>query len=78
MNIPNLRGVGVALVTPFNSQKEVDFDKFEQVINYVIENGVDNIVALGTTGESATLNKEEKQSVINKAVEVAEDRKSVV
>ncbi|MCO5231842.1 MAG: 4-hydroxy-tetrahydrodipicolinate synthase [Chitinophagales bacterium] len=78
MNIPSLRGVGVALVTPFNSQKEVDFDKFEQVINYVIENGVDNIVALGTTGESATLNKEEKQSVINKAVEVADKRVSVI
>ena len=51
----NLKGVGVALVTPFNEQKEINFTEFEKVVNYVIEGGVDNVVVLGTTGESVTL-----------------------
>ncbi len=78
MNTPNLRGVGVALVTPFDKQKNIDYNEFERLINYVIENGVDNIVVLGTTGESVTLNKDEKQKLIKKAVEVNNKRVSVI
>lgn len=78
MNTPDLRGVGVALVTPFNAQKEVNYDEFEKVINYVIDNGVDNIVVLGTTGETVTLTREEKQKLIHKAVEVANKRVPVI
>ena len=49
----NLKGVGVALVTPFNEEKEINFSEFEKVVNHVIEGGVDYVVVLGTTGEVA-------------------------
>lgn len=78
MNTPNLRGVGVALVTPFTAQNEIDFNGFEKIINYVIDNGVNNIVVLGTTGESVTLTHEEKQKLIQKAVASARQRVPVI
>ena len=78
MSTLNLKGVGVALVTPFNEQKEINFLEFEKVINYVIDGGVDNVVVLGTTGESVTLSKAEKQDSINKCVEVTNKRVPVI
>ena len=74
----NLKGVGVALVTPFNEQKEVNFAEFEKVVNYVIEGGVDYVVVLGTTGESVTLNKKEKQDLITACVNAANKRVPVI
>lgn len=74
----NLKGVGVALVTPFNEQKEVNFAEFEKVVNYVIEGGVDYVVVLGTTGESVTLNKKEKQDLITACVHAANKRVPVI
>lgn len=58
-------GTGVALVTPFNQDKSIDFQSLEKLVNYVTDNGVEYLVVLGTTAESATLNKDEKQQVIN-------------
>lgn len=58
-------GTGVAIVTPFRSDGSVDFKALEKLINHITQNGVNYIVALGTTGESVTLNKEEKTAVIN-------------
>lgn len=78
MNTPNLRGVGVALITPFNADKSVDFPSFEKVVNYVIENGVDYVVVLGTTGESVTLDAQEKQELIHATVQAAAGRVPVV
>ncbi len=74
----NLKGVGVALVTPFNEKKEINFSQFENVVNYVIDGGVDNVVVLGTTGESVTLSKQEKQDAIHKCVEVTNKRVPVI
>ncbi|HMV14393.1 MAG TPA: 4-hydroxy-tetrahydrodipicolinate synthase [Chitinophagales bacterium] len=74
----NLKGVGVALVTPFNEQKEINFAEFEKVVNYVIEGGVDYVVVLGTTGESVTLNKKEKQDLINACVSATNKRVPVI
>lgn len=74
----NLKGVGVALVTPFTEQKTVNFSEFEKVVNYVIENGVDYVVVLGTTGESVTLNKQEKQDLIKACVAVTNKRVPVI
>lgn len=58
-----LIGTGVALITPFTATGQVDHKALEQVVNYQIEHGVDYLVVLGTTGESATLTTEEKQAV---------------
>ncbi len=74
----NLKGVGVALVTPFNEQKEINFQEFEKVVHYVIDGGVDYVVVLGTTGESVTLNKNEKQDLIKACVAATNKRVPVI
>ena len=74
----NFGGVGVALVTPFNEKKEINFGEFEKVCQYVIDNGVDYLVVLGTTGESVVLSKKEKQDLIKATVSVADGKVPVV
>lgn len=64
----DFRGTGVAMVTPFKSNGEVDFKALEKLTNHLIIGGVDYLVVQGTTGESATLNKSEKQEVLNAVV----------
>lgn len=58
------RGLGVAMVTPFDQEKEIDYDATERLIEYLISGGVDFIVVLGTTGEAATLTDKEKRSLV--------------
>ena len=60
MCVINLRGLGVALVTPFRQNLSIDFDSLEKILDHVIEGGCDYIVALGTTAETPTLSREEK------------------
>ena len=67
-------GTGVALITPFNDDKSVDFDSLEKLVNFQINNGVDYLVVMGTTGEPATLTSEEKEAVIEKIVSVNNQR----
>lgn len=74
----NFEGTGVAIVTPFSRDLGIDFDSFERMINHVISGGVDYIVALGTTGESATLSKEEKLSVVEFCKEKIDNRVQLV
>jgi len=59
-----LGGTGVALVTPFKEDGSVDFDTLRKLIDFVIEGGVQYVVTLGTTGETPTLSKEEKQEIV--------------
>ena len=73
-----LKGVGVALVTPFKKDGSVDCDALERVIDYVTKGQVNYLVVLGTTGESATLTEEEKLTIINCAYEKAGNRVPVV
>lgn len=65
----NLKGTGVALITPFKEDKSLDVEALENLVEYQIENNIDYIVALGTTAESATLSKEEKELVKTSIVE---------
>lgn len=66
MSLKNsLKGTGVALITPFKKNFDVDFDGLEKVIDYIISNGVNYIVSLGTTGEASTLSNDEKVDIIN-------------
>ena len=62
------KGTGVALVTPFLENQQVDFQSLERLINHVIAGGVDYLVVLGTTGESATLSSSEKAQVLKACV----------
>lgn len=60
-----LRGSGVALVTPFQANGEVDYAGLGKLIDHCITGGIEYLVSLGTTGEAATLSKEEKLEVLN-------------
>ena len=59
-----LKGTGVAIVTPFDQKEAVDFNALGKLINFIIEGGVEYIVTLGTTGETPVLSKEEKIEII--------------
>ena len=65
----NLRGMGVALITPFRSDKSVDFPALAKLVEYIIQNKADYIVVLGTTAETATLTEEEREQVKSFVVE---------
>ncbi|MFI5170828.1 MAG: 4-hydroxy-tetrahydrodipicolinate synthase [Chitinophagales bacterium] len=71
-------GTGVAIVTPFNDDDTIDFTGLEKLINYLIDGGVEYLVSMGTTGESATLNEEERFSVIDFTISIAKKRVPVV
>jgi 4-hydroxy-tetrahydrodipicolinate synthase len=73
-----LRGTGVAIVTPFTKSNAIDFLAFEKILNHTISNGVGYIVLLGTTGESVTLSKVEKKTLIEFAVERIDRRVPLV
>jgi 4-hydroxy-tetrahydrodipicolinate synthase len=73
-----LKGTGVALVTPFNEDKSIDFDSYEKLIDFVIEGGVNYVVTLGTTGETPTLSKEEKIDLVEATFSIVSDRVPVV
>jgi 4-hydroxy-tetrahydrodipicolinate synthase len=71
-------GTGVALVTPFNSDSSINFGSLEKLVNHVIEGGVNFLVALGSTGETPTLSREEQQQVLSFIVEKCNGRVPVV
>ncbi len=73
-----IQGSLVALVTPMNEEGAVDFDSLRKLIEFHVEQGTDGIVAVGTTGESATLNEEEHCDVIKAVVEFAQGRIPVI
>ena len=74
----DLKGTGVALVTPFTKNNEVDYAALEKLVQHVISGGVNYLVVLGTTGESVTLSKEEKKKVVAKVIAVNAGRLPVV
>jgi 4-hydroxy-tetrahydrodipicolinate synthase len=71
-------GTGVALVTPFKKDFSVDTEALIRIVNHVIEGGVEYLVVLGTTAETATLTKEEKELVIKTVLEANDKRLPVV
>jgi len=73
-----LKGTGVALVTPFTADLSIDFDALGKVIDSVINNGVEYVVSLGTTGETPTLEKQEKKDIVNYTFEKVNGRVPVV
>jgi 4-hydroxy-tetrahydrodipicolinate synthase len=71
-------GTGVALVTPFNTDGSVDYQGLKKLINYLVDGGIDYLVSLGTTGETATLSKDEKKKVWDYTAEVNNGRLPLV
>lgn len=73
-----LTGTGVAIVTPFLSSGEVDYSSLTKLLNNIIENGVNFIVALGTTSEAVTLTSDEKKDVMFQVIKVVNNRIPIV
>lgn len=71
-------GAGIAIITPFDENNKVDFQKLEQIIEYQIENGTDALIVCGTTGEKSTLLHEEHVGVIRHAVACTAGRIPVI
>lgn len=72
------RGLGVALITPFNADGTIDRPALAKVVEHQLAGGIDFIVVMGTTGESATLSTEEKGQVLAQVIEVVRKRVPVV
>ncbi len=73
-----LQGTGVALITPFTSELRVDFDSLGKVIDAMINGGVEYLITLGTTGETPTLDKQEKLDIVKYTFEKVADRVPVI
>jgi len=73
-----IKGTGVALITPFNEDLSVDYVGLENLLNHVIDGGVNFLVLMGTTGESAVLSKSEKDEVITFCIRINNGRLPVV
>lgn len=74
----NFKGAGTALITPFKSDLSIDFDALTRIVNHQIENGTNYLVALGTTGESATLSAQEKRDVMDCIIQANGNRVPLV
>lgn len=73
-----LLGTGVALVTPFNIDETIDYDALGKLIDFDIDNGVEYLITLGTTGETPTLTPQEKLDIINFTYQKVNGRVPVV
>ena len=71
-------GAGVAIVTPFNEDESVNYEKLNELIDFQINNGIDSIIICGTTGESSTLSEEEHTEVIRACVKYVAGRVPVI
>lgn len=78
MKTSKFSGLGVAMITPFHENGNIDFDALRKLTNFLIDGGVDYLVVQGTTGESPTLDKSEKQAVLNCVAEVNNGRVPIV
>lgn len=67
-------GTGVALITPFKDDYSVDYESLERIVDFVLSNNADFLLALGTTSEAPTLTNEEKNNVVNTIVKTAKKR----
>ena len=74
----NIKGTGVAIVTPFFNGGEIDYNGLKKLLNHIIDNGIDFIVGLGTTSEAVTLTSDEKKKVMKYLIEEVNNRVPVV
>ncbi|OJU44901.1 MAG: 4-hydroxy-tetrahydrodipicolinate synthase [Bacteroidales bacterium 45-6] len=61
----NLKGMGVAMITPFKEDESVDYDALSHLVDYQLQNGTDYLVVLGTTAETPTLTEDEKHNIVD-------------
>ena len=73
-----LKGTGVAIVTPFNTDRSVDYTSLEKLVNHLISNGINYLVVQGTTGESVTLSQTEKEETLAFIIKINNGRLPIV
>jgi 4-hydroxy-tetrahydrodipicolinate synthase len=78
MDQKKFTGTGVAIVTPFRIDGSIDFQSLGKLLEHIVKGGVNYVVALGTTGESVTLSKDEKKAVVNFVIDTVGGRIPVV
>ncbi len=78
MDINKFKGLGVAMVTPFTSTGDIDFDALKKLTQYLINNNVDYLVVQGTTGESPVLSADEKNKVLDTVIEINKGKLPIV
>lgn len=72
------KGLGVAMVTPFNADGSIDYLGLERLTNHLVDGGVNYLVVMGTTGENPTINNEEQQAILQKVIEINSRRLPIV
>ena len=78
MHTPLFEGVGTAIVTPFDEENCINFERFEELINFQIDNNVDALIVCGTTGEPATYDDGEFEEIVKAAVSIVNGRIPVI
>lgn len=78
MEITKLKGMGVAMVTPFNQEGEIDYVALKKLTQFLIDNNTDYLVVQGTTGESPVLSEDEKMKVLNTVIEINNGKLPIV
>lgn len=71
-------GTGVALVTPFHKYGTIDFTSLEKVVRHVVDGKVDYLVIMGTTGESPTISKDEKNAILDFVIDITNNKIPIV
>ena len=74
----NLKGMGVALITPFKEDESVDYEALGRLVDYQLQNGTDYLVVLGTTAETPTLTEEDKKNIVDLVVTKVSGRIPIV
>ena len=77
-NLDQIKGCGTAIITPFKQDESIDESAFRRLVEFQIENGVDFIIACGTTGESVTMSEDEQARVVELTIEASGARVPVV
>lgn len=73
-----LKGLGVAMITPFKKDSSIDVPALKKLTDHLVDNGADYLVVMGTTGETSTLDKEDKKLVLETVLATNGGRKPVV
>ena len=73
-----LKGTGVAIITPFKENGEIDYNAYEPLINFYINNNISYLVVLGTTGEAHSLSFDEKNKIFESIVKINKGRLALV
>ncbi|PNR95413.1 4-hydroxy-tetrahydrodipicolinate synthase [Petrotoga olearia] len=71
-------GVGTAMITPFDKEINVDYNSLKSFVKYQLDNGVDSLIVLGTTGEAPAIEEEEREKIVNTVIEVVNKKVPVI